>query len=219
MLSSFAKLFLVSSLVDEIIYLSTSYFVHVDHLERQYQDIWIYFSSKTLMCMCPIEQQSIPTSQPSKFHSPKGVRGHFAVLNAVFDWPPSSLLIIGDLVTYKGNIQCTWTVSLSFHEASVLLVVSHGDLTIYKWMISAMEHLHHQLLKCCNWSYKPSFAVNDICCLIDILVLYNWPCHQKRQLANSTGVISSCLFLSASSYNPYYALHAIPLVPVTLFAW
>ena len=49
-----------------IIYLSTSYFVHVDHLERQYQDIWIYFSSKTVMCMCPIEQQSIPTSQPSK---------------------------------------------------------------------------------------------------------------------------------------------------------
>ena len=40
-------------------------------------------------------------------------------------------------------------------------------------------------------------------------------CHQKRQLANSTGVISSCLFLSASSYNPYYALHAIPLVPMT----
>ena len=40
-------------------------------------------------------------------------------------------------------------------------------------------------------------------------------CHQKRQLANSTGVISSCLFLSASSHNPYYALHAIPLVPMT----
>lgn len=93
-------------------------------------------------------------------------------------------------------------------------------------MISAREHLHHQLLKCCRSHATKmewwQLIIQAIFCsewylLVDILVLYNWPCHQKRQLANSTGVISSCLFLSASSYNPYYALHAIPLVPVTLF--
>ena len=93
-------------------------------------------------------------------------------------------------------------------------------------MISAREHLHHQLLKCCRshatkmeWWQLIIQAIffSEWYLLVDILVLYNWPIVTRK----GNWPIQQVLYLPAfflvppSSHNPYYALHAIPLVPMT----